>query len=53
MFVNLVPPVTVAFDELVHFDLTVKPRHQNMYYFLRIEVVAFDLERPEVSILQS
>ena len=53
MFVNLVPPVTVTFDELFHFDLTVKPRRQNMYYFLRIEVVAFDLEHPEVLILQS
>ena len=48
MFVNLVPPVTVAFDDLFHFDFTVKPRRQNMYYFLRIEVVAFDLEHPEV-----
>jgi len=48
MFVNLVPPVTVTYDDLFHFDLTVKPRRQNMYYFLRIEVVAFDLERPEV-----
>jgi len=48
MFVNLVPPVTVTFDDLFHFDFTVKPRRHNMYYFLRIEVVAFDLEHPQV-----
>ena len=48
MFVNLVTPVTVTFDDLLHFDFTVKPRQKNVYYFLRIEVVAFDLEHPEV-----
>jgi len=49
MFVNLIPPVTVTFDELFHFDFAVKPRRQNMYYFLRIELIAFDLEHPQVS----
>jgi len=51
MFVNLVPPVNVVFDDLIHFDFTVKSRRQNMYYFLRIEVVAFDLEHPEVCVV--
>jgi len=50
MFVSLVPPVSVTFDELFHFDFTVKPRRQNVYYFLRIEVVAFDLQHPEVNV---
>jgi len=48
MFVNLIPPVTVTFDDLFHFDFTVKSRRTNAYYFLRIEVVAFDLQQPEV-----
>jgi len=50
MFVNLEPPVTVTFDELLHFDFTIKPRQKSVSYFLRIEVVAFDLEEPEVYI---
>jgi hypothetical protein len=47
-FNGLVTPITVAFDELMHFDLAVDPQRQDAYYFIRIAVMAYDVVQPEV-----
>lgn len=48
VYTGLATPVTVAFDELMHFDLTVDQQILDAYYFIRISVVAFDINKPHV-----